>query len=178
MIEYNRRIFGHGVMHGIMPESIRSDFEHVTAIGCTTRAVNGLNLKIPFCKKSLLASAPSFTVPTAWNTLNLEIKKVQKARSFKKLLQKDYFDRYRAEPSCSRTDCYSCAGLSRGHGRSVGAGRIWGSQCAKWVFLACGVLVGAPGSIARFRLVACSIFIKPMSRQKLPTNYLYSGVKH
>jgi len=124
MIEYNRRIFGHGVMHGIMPESIRSDFEHVTAIGCTTRAVNGLNLKIPFCKKSLLASAPSFTVPTAWNTLNLEIKKVQKARSFKKLLQKDYFDRYRAEPSCSRTDCYSCAGLSRGHGRSVGAGRI------------------------------------------------------
>ena len=57
LVEYNSRILGHGVWYKTLPENITSDFERIVKVGRETRAMVGMNLKIPFCGKSYLESA-------------------------------------------------------------------------------------------------------------------------
>ena len=109
LVEYNSRIVGHGIWHNTLPANIRSDFEKVTSIGRETRAMVAMNLRVPFCKKKFLESAPCFTVPSAWNGVDTELKSHVKIKTFKKALRKNYFESYRREPKCTRKGCYSCA---------------------------------------------------------------------
>jgi len=108
LVEYNSRIIGHGVWLKTLPGNIRSDFEYVTKIGRETRAMGGMNLKIPFCGKKWLETAPCLTIPIAWNGLEMELKSEIKPHIFKKRLKIKYFDKYRNEPKCKRKGCYSC----------------------------------------------------------------------
>jgi len=109
LVEYNSRILGHGVWYKTLPENITSDFERIVKVGRETRAMVGMNLKIPFCGKSYLESAPCLTIPKAWNELGTDMKKHVKMNTFKKELKRSYFEKYRIDPKCTRGNCYSCA---------------------------------------------------------------------
>ena len=109
LIEYNRRVFGYGIWYNKLPENIRSDFERVSTVGAKTRAIEKLSLKEPFCKKKIHESAPCVTIPSAWNCLETTTKSINKIGAFKNKLCKLFFEKYRNEPKCSRTHCYSCA---------------------------------------------------------------------
>jgi len=113
MIEYNQIILGHGIWYKTLPENIRLDFEPIVSIERKTRAATNMNLKVPFCSKEIFKSAPCFTIPTAWNTVSVEFKKMPKIKSFKNKIQKNYLDKYKNEPECTRNDCYSCLGPLR-----------------------------------------------------------------
>ena len=108
-VEYNSRIIGHGVWYKTLPENITSDFERIVKVGRETRAMVGMNLKVPFCGKSYLESTPCLTIPKAWNDLGTELKKHVKMNTFKKELKRSYFEKYRIDPKCTRGNCYSCA---------------------------------------------------------------------
>ena len=56
IVEYNSRIMGHGVWYKTLPENITSDFEHITKVGRETRAMVGMNLRVPFCGKDISRS--------------------------------------------------------------------------------------------------------------------------
>ena len=113
MVKYNQRIVGHGIWYETLPKNIRLDFEPLVAIGRETRAAGNMNLKVPFCKKQLFQTAPCYTIPTAWNALSTETKKIMRLNPFKNKLRKNIFERYRSEPECTRDGCFSCSGSSR-----------------------------------------------------------------
>ena len=83
-----------------------------------------MNLKVPFCKKQLFQTAPCYTIPTAWNALSTETKKIMRLNPFKNKLRKNIFERYRSEPECTRDGCFSCSGSSR---------RSWGFRRSVWI---------------------------------------------
>jgi len=114
LVEYNQRIFGHGIWYKKLPENIQTDFERVTLAGREMRSKTNLNLKIPLCKKRYLEVAPCFSVSTAWNSLDKSLKSELKLNTFKKSLRENYLEKYRSMPKCSHDKCYSCAGSSMG----------------------------------------------------------------
>jgi len=113
-IELNQAIFGHGVWYRTLPTNILSDFEPLSAVGSQTRAVCNKTLKVPFCKKRFLESAPCFAISSVWNNLDIDLKSNAKRNSFKNNLHSAFFDHYRNEPRCSLVKCFSCARNSGG----------------------------------------------------------------
>jgi len=113
-IELNQAIFGHGVWYRTLPTNILSDFEPLSAVGSQTRAVCNKTLKVTFCKKRFLESAPCFAISSVWNNLDIDLKSNAKRNSFKNNLRSAFFDRYRNEPRCSLVKCFSCARNSGG----------------------------------------------------------------